>query len=172
MSKKNRRKQGRKNKEQAPSRDRKKETRVSWRVHPLCEHPFKGVTAVVAVLTFGGLAYLFFDDTEYALLAGIGATIFLFLMLSRFFIPTVYSLSKECIEIRNGLTVKKLPWSRFKAFRYDDTCVMLSPYESPSRLRSIRAVMLLMDKKRKAEIVGFIKKEVATDETTPAVSEQ
>jgi len=164
MSRKTRRKQKRK---KTPAAQQQKKASLTWSVNPSSESFGKSMFAVVMLLVMAALTYWLLEDVDrtFAAVGALIAMIIMFLMLSRFFLSTHYLLDDEGFQIKNGLTRKRLHWEDFKAFRHNESALMLSPFESPSRLRSLRAVLLLLDRERREEILDFVRSKVAVDET-------
>ena len=171
MSRKTRRKQ--KSKKKNPETGGGDPTVLTWRVHPLRDNFARSAFALAVLLLMGGLGWMIFSDSDIItrIVVGLGTMLVLFLAMSRFFLPTVYKFDNEGFDIKNGLFRKSLYWDNFKAFKHDEGALMLSPFESPSRLRSLRAVLLLLDRKRREEIISFVHKKVAVDETTRSDTE-
>jgi hypothetical protein len=159
-----RKKRSKKRQAQSPAAEQKNVLR--WRVHPFAESFYKSAVAVGALFAMGALGYgIFWDFDGWGVPAAAGSMAIFLLALSKFFLPTFYAFSPDGIEIKSLFSAKKYDWGRFRAFRHDESRVMLSPFEDPSRMRSRWAVTLLLDKKRGKEIIDFVRTKVAVDES-------
>lgn len=127
---------------------------LTWRVFPFLENRYKSAAAVVAVMGLTVLVYFIAPEEKFYL----GVPVFLFLVLHGFFLPTWYVLSKDGITIKRFLRPQTVDWGRFRSFNYDNACVVLSPYEGPTRRAAFRTVCLMFDRSRRDEILEYLRK--------------
>jgi hypothetical protein len=124
----------------------------TWRVHPFMDSA-KTSTLVIGLIVFiCSIVYISFNSVSWVVLS----FIFLFVSLSPFFFPTVFTLNDREIKVKRVFTTVIRPWERFKGFYYDKNGVQLTPFTYPSRLDSYRGLFLKFNN-NKEKVIDFIK---------------
>ena len=126
-----------------------------WTAHPLREHPGKAVLVVTLMAFCGVLVGLVVGDPLAGPLAAGGAIVFLFLTLSRFFLPSRYRMDAQGIAVRYPLSTRVLRWSEIRQFRHDDEGGYVSPRSKPGPFD--RAGISLLFGPHAAEVIPRIR---------------
>ncbi len=114
------------------------EDELSWRVHPVAEHPVHGILllGIIALCT-----WIFWSG--FGSFYGIFCLVVLLFATAPFFLPTNYVLDGEGVEITSLFIIRHFrPWTDFQSFYSDETGVQLSPFRKPSRLAVFRGNFL------------------------------
>ncbi len=76
-----------------------------------------------------------------------------------FFTPTRYRLSGSGVEVSRPWRTTRRPWSDFRAVRRGGELIVLSPYERPSWLDSIRGETLFLESDP-TEVLAYVEQMV------------
>ena len=112
---------------------------LNWTVHPLVEEPWSKTALLCGIIV--GLAYLTsssFDGLGY----GLATLIVLTFSLSRYFLPTRYTLDANGVQVRHLGWSQPHPWKRFCRAELCPNGVFLSPFARPRRLEAFRGCFL------------------------------
>lgn len=104
---------------------------LSWTSHPWAEEPvWRRVLLVLLVLGASVLAADVFESAWVGLVS-VG---FLFVSLSRYFIPSTYELTSEGVRVRHFGLSRFYPWSRFRRAVLRSDGVFLGTFSRARRL--------------------------------------
>ena len=90
-----------------------------WTVHPIRNHPIKGLWTSLLVLVCGLLVALAVGQGEAGPLAGGGAILFQLLILNRFYLPSRYRIDVHGMAVRYPIGARSMRWSEIARFRHD-----------------------------------------------------
>lgn len=105
---------------------------LEWTAHPVREQPLKSFVVSLVVMGCGQLVALSVltgmakPSVLVGVLAGVGAMLFLFFMLNRFYLPSSYRLDENGIAVRYPVGKRSLRWRDLRRFSHDDTGGYLS----------------------------------------------
>ena len=132
---------------------------LSWKAHPLIDESRPRSTllcaliagcSIAAALSFEGLAY------------GLIALVVLILSLSRYLLPTRYSLDEKGVEITHLGRRQERPWTQFRRLDIHEDGIFLSPFTRTSRLDSFRGYFLRFGPEKNS-IIDFARTHVAPE---------
>ncbi|MEK7309474.1 MAG: hypothetical protein AAB038_01495 [Planctomycetota bacterium] len=132
---------------------------MEWTTHPFKAEPKKSVFLVIIILLICLLTLLTTESIGYALVA----LLLLVFSMRQFFLPTVYTLNAEGVEVKFSGATKKKPWSYFQSYYEDRNGILLSPFKEKSRLEAFRGIYLISSGGNKPQIVEFIKQHIKTE---------
>ena len=124
-----------------------------WIVHPLKENWKKSTCLILFLLSFCIAIYLAFQTSFYVILSAV----VLFGSLKAFFLPVKYALYSDKVTIHSFFSKRSKPWTAFHSYYVDKNGILLSPFETPSRLENFRGVYIRFGNIDKMEIIDFIK---------------
>ncbi len=111
---------------------------IEWRSWPIRDDVPKSLLLVAVVLVVCVGVGFSFDGLGYGLIAvailGVG--------LSRYFLPTRYTLDETGVLARFMGQTQRMPWSDVRRTLVHREGIHLSPFPEPSRLDSFRGVFL------------------------------
>jgi len=125
---------------------------MEWTAHPFKTDPRKSVFLVIIILLICLLVLLTTENIGFTLIA----LTLLVVSMRQFFLPTVYVLNAEGVEVRFSGTSKKKRWDYFSSYYEDRNGILLSPFKDRSRLEAFRGMYLIANN-NKPQIVEFIK---------------
>ena len=112
---------------------------MHWQAHPLLDEPRLKSTALCLLITASTIAVgISFDGVAYGLLT----LVILSLSMSRYLLPTRYSLDEEGLEVAHMLRSQRHPWTTFRRADRQRDGLFLSPFAASSRLVSFRGCFL------------------------------
>jgi len=128
--------------------------RLDWCFHPCIEN--KQVTMLLGALLLGVPIIIFFSFKDL-FLSFMGGVLFFF-SLSRFFLPTYYTVDDKGVKIKFLGLEKHFPWERFARVDIGKKGVFLSPYFKRCFLDNYRGCELYCKKGiRPIEVAKFAK---------------
>jgi hypothetical protein len=95
---------------------------MEWTAYPLKGNPRKSVFLVIIILLICVLVLLTTESVGYALVA----LLLLVFSMRQFFLPTVYTLNAEGVEVKFSGTAKKRRWDYFSSYYEDRNGILLS----------------------------------------------
>lgn len=113
---------------------------MEWTAHPLKADQKKSMLLISIILLISLLVLLTANSVGFALVA---LTLLVF-STRQFFMPTVYNLNSEGVEVRFLGTTKKRHWGYFSSYYEDRNGILLSPFNDRSRLEAFRGVYLII----------------------------
>lgn len=113
---------------------------LSWQVHLLRRHPWRGLAALVTIVALMALVWLVLGPFG-ALLLGLASL----LSLSSFFLPQRFALFQDHVRVRQGLRSQVRPWRDFRRVVRGGDRILLSPFSAPHPLETWRGVILVLD---------------------------
>lgn len=125
---------------------------MEWTAHPFKADRKKSAFLVVIILLICLLVFITTENIGFTLIA----FVLLALSMRQYFLPTVYVLNAEGVEVRFSGATKKKPWSYFQSYYEDQNGILLSPFKEKSRLEAFRGVYLIASN-NKPQILEFIK---------------
>ncbi|MEW6026572.1 MAG: hypothetical protein AB1599_04690 [Planctomycetota bacterium] len=128
---------------------------MQWTAHPFKADHKKSVFLVLLIILICLLALFATESAGFALVA---LTLLVFSM-RQFFLPTVYTLNAEGVDVRFLGSTQKRSWSYFQSFYEDRNGVLLSPFKERSRLESFRGIYLIAGN-NKAQVAEFVKQHI------------
>lgn len=131
---------------------------MEWTAYPFKAEPKKSVFLVTIILLICLLTLLTTESAGFTLIT----LALLVLSMRQFFLPTVYLLNSEGVEMRFAGTTKKKRWDYFNSYYEDRNGILLSPFKDRSRLESFRGIYLIAVGGNKPQIVEFIKQHIKT----------
>lgn len=111
---------------------------VAWTVHPLRDHPWRGVVLLVVVLAVELTLTVVWASPWLAIL---GALV-LVAATGRFLFATHFRLDDEGVQVRFLGAGQRRPWSEVRRLREAKEGVLLSPFRRPSVLDGPRGIFL------------------------------
>jgi hypothetical protein len=111
---------------------------LCWRVHLAARRPRQAAAAALMIGLAGAAAQLAWPG----LWLGPAAALLLFLATSEFFLPIHYRITPTAVSLRNGLSLRHMPWSQVRRCAADAHGIALSPLARPSRLDAFRGLYL------------------------------
>jgi len=134
-------------------------TALNWKAHPLVDEPRPKSALLCALI--GGCsigAALSFDGFAYGLIT----LMVLSLALSRYLLPTHYTLDENGIEIAHLGRRQQHPWTQFHRLDIHKDGLFLSPFARAHRLDSFRGCFLRFGPE-KDSIIDFAQIHVAPE---------
>lgn len=128
---------------------------LSWSVHLIRQHPWKGVGAAVGTLGTTALVWFALGATG-ALVLGLA----LALSVAPFFVPQEYRLSKRQVRVRRGLRWHAHHWDAFRRAGRRRGRVLLSTFPADHPLDAWRG-LVLVPAGNDAEVWGFVQDRLA-----------
>ena len=128
---------------------------LEWNVYPARSHPRKTAIALCVIAAF----CLFVLWRTNAVIWAVFSAAVLFLSLSRFFLPTHYTLTPGHLIINFMGIRRKKAWSEFRRADGVKGGVFLSPFAQPTRLDNYRGLLLLC-RNNKPEVLEFVQKRI------------
>ena len=125
---------------------------MEWTAHPFKADPKKSVFLVIIILLICLLTLLTTGSIGYTLVA----LALLGFSMRQFFLPTIYTLNAEGVEVRFSGTTKKKQWGYFSSYYEDGNGILLSPFKDRSRLEAFRGIYLIANN-NKPQIKEFVK---------------
>lgn len=107
---------------------------------------------VVAVLATAVICQLAFHQPLFALAAGLLVA----LSTAEFLLPIHYRITDAGIEMRNGLSLRRMAWSQVRTCYRDPRGVKVSPLARRSRLEAFRGIYLRFDDDNEESILRAI----------------
>ena len=132
---------------------------ISWISHPLRDEPgFKSSMLIVIIIGVSTLVGFSFRGLGYACLSAVilGAA------MSRYLLPTRYTLDRTGVIISHLGIRRSLPWTRFQRIDRHADGVFLSPFKHPNRLDTFRGYFLRADH-RVDEVLHVVQQHIADD---------
>jgi len=112
---------------------------LHWTAHPLIqESPARSIALCGVILAFSALAA---DTLGHPLYAVVSIAV-LAASMSRYLLPTHYTLDETGVICRHLLRHQRLPWERIHRADIHRDGLFLSPFSRSSRLDSFRGVFL------------------------------
>ena len=142
------------NEEQAADAD---SDSLCWRSHPLVDDYPRSVLLLAAIAAVCGGAAVAFGGVAYGVMAGV----MLCISLSRYLLPTVFTLDGGGARASFLGQTQRMAWSQVKRAASHPKGVFLSDRPAPSRLDSFRG-MLLRFAGNADEVTSFVDDRVAT----------
>lgn len=143
--------------------NRENREELTWETHPAREQPRRALGAFIIIICFCAVVLIFFSSVTWSVFSGV----VLLVSLSRFFLPTHYTLSSTHVKWTFLGMRQSRPWSMFKRAVKTRGGVFLSPFEKPNRLEGFRGVHLLCRKNR-SEVFDFARGHIRKE--TPETS--
>ena len=126
---------------------------LCWKVHPLLEEPpAKTGLLILVILGLSVLIAVEFDAPTFGFLSAALLTA----SMSRYFLPTRYSLLEGHILIAHLGARRTIPWSRIRRHSVVPDGVFLSPFARPRRLDPFRGCFLRARDNRE-EIIAYVR---------------
>lgn len=138
-----------------------------WSVFPARNYPRKTVIALSVILAF----CLFVLWRTGSIIWVVFSAAVLFFSLSRFFLPTHYTLTPASLTIVFMGVSRRRAWSDFRRADGVKGGVFLSPFASPSRMDSYRGLFLLCGN-NKPEVLEFVRKRIHGQNIIPSEDEE
>jgi hypothetical protein len=113
-------------------------TVLEWRVYLARRQPGRAVIVVVAILATAAICQLAFHRPLFALAAGVLVA----LSTAEFLLPIHYRITDAGIQMRNGLSLRRMAWSQVRGCYRDAWGVKVSPLARRSRLEAFRGIYL------------------------------
>ncbi|RME78061.1 MAG: hypothetical protein D6785_12270 [Planctomycetota bacterium] len=126
----------------AQNMETKNQVLVCWKYHPFQETPLKGIL----VLFFCLFLLLFLEIEGHSSLLILGFSLFLFMSLASYYLPTYYWILDGEILVRNLFT-QRHSWEKWSRFEELEDAFQLSPFSQPSFLDAYRGLLLLLPQK-------------------------
>jgi hypothetical protein len=111
---------------------------LEWHVHLARRHPRRAIIVAVAVLAVAAICYAAFRQPVFALVSGVLVA----LSTADFLVPIRYRVTEGGIEMRCGLSLRRMTWSQVRSCYRDESGLKLSPLPAPSRLEAFRGIYL------------------------------
>ncbi len=143
---------------------------LGWTVHPLRDHPWRGVLLLAVVLAVEGALSVVWESPW---LAVIGAFL-LVAATGRFLFPTRFVLDDAGVHVTFLGARQHRPWSEVRRLREAREGVLLSPFRRPSPLDGPRGIFVVFAEggANRAEVMAELRRrmdaEAATREDAPA----
>jgi hypothetical protein len=132
---------------------------LSWKAHPLIDESRSRSTLLCALIAGCSLAAgLSFEGLAYGLIA----LVVLLLSLSRYLLPTRYSLDEKGVEISHLGRRQACPWTQLRRLDIHENGIFLSPFTRASRLDSFRGYFLRFGREKNS-IIDFARTHVAPE---------
>ncbi|MBI5778469.1 MAG: hypothetical protein HZA49_03320 [Planctomycetes bacterium] len=128
---------------------------MEWTSHPFKAEPKKSVFLVIIILLICLMVFITTSNIGFTLIA----LALLVLSMRQFFLPTVYVLNAEGVEVRFSGATKKKRWDYFQSYYEDRNGILLSPFKDKSRLEAFRGIYLIANN-NKPQIVEFVKQHI------------
>jgi hypothetical protein len=128
---------------------------LTWSVHLIRQHPWKGVGAAVGIVGTTALLWLTLGAAG-ALFLGLA----LALSVAPFFVPQEYRLSKRQVRVRRGLRWHAHRWEAFRRAGRRKGRVLLSAFPAEHPLDAWRG-LVLVPAGNDAEVWGFVQDRLA-----------
>ena len=113
-------------------------TVLEWRVHLARRRPRRAAVVALAVLATAVICQLAFDRPLFAIVAGLLVAF----STADFILPIHYRITEAGVQMRAGLSLRRMAWSQVRACYRDAWGVKLSPLPRPSRLEAFRGIYL------------------------------
>jgi hypothetical protein len=113
-------------------------TVLEWRVHLARRQPRRAIIVALVVLATAVICQLAFDNPLFAIVAAL----LVIFSTADFVLPIHYRITEAGIQMRAGLSLRRMAWSQVRACYRDDCGVKLSPLARPSRLEAFRGIYL------------------------------
>ena len=113
-------------------------TVLEWRVHLARRQPRRAAIVAVAIVATVVICHLAFQQPLFALVAGLLVA----LSAADFLLPIRYCITDDGIEMRSGLSLRRMAWSQVRACYRDAWGVKVSPLARRSRLEAFRGIYL------------------------------
>jgi hypothetical protein len=120
---------------------------MEWRVHPARERVGAAVLSLLVLMGFAWLAADLMQNRWWGAFSGA----FLFLMLSRFYLPSEFSIDETGITAKYPWKSTRFKWSDVRSFQHDERGGYLST-RRPSLLDTFRGIHLLFHDNREAVV--------------------
>ena len=125
---------------------------LRWKVHPVAERPGHGALLIGII---GFCTYLFWSG--FGQFYGIFALVVLVAAMAPFFLPTVYKLDEEGIEITSLFVVRHFrPWGEYRNFYTHNVGVHLSTFSKPSRMDAFRGNFIRFTPGNREQVIAFL----------------
>jgi len=122
---------------------------AKWTAHPAADNPKKSIITII-ILISAGIASAWYMNSLWW---GIFAVGILFLGLSRYFLPTEYSIDMAGIRERFLGHERVSSWRNFGRAKRAGKFILLSPYEKPSILDRFRGWNIYVPNKKIADLI-------------------
>ncbi|MDP6038661.1 MAG: hypothetical protein QGG64_08935 [Candidatus Latescibacteria bacterium] len=107
----------------------------SWTSHPLKEEPpQKSILLILIILSISTIVHISFASGIFAFLSAILLTT----AMSRYFLPTHYTIDTKFLTISHLGTNRQHPWTNFRRAVCHPDGIFLSPFTPPHRLDAFR----------------------------------
>ena len=139
------------------------EAGIAWTSHPIRHRPWTGLglTLFVFLLIIGVQAS--FHDPLMTVLSAI----VLALSLTPFYLPTYYRLTQDDVSIRTPFRSRKKSWDIFRRWEADRRGVLISPFDSPSRLDRLHGLNLMIDAPDRDRVLDYLRQRLDGHDGTP-----
>lgn len=137
---------------------------LRWTTHPVRLRPVAAVVVTVLIFLTGMVVYY---ATASKMFGGL-TLLLLFLSLSKFYLPTIFTLTDRSVSIKTTTQTIRKEWSQYRSFYPDKNGVLLSPFVEPSRLENFRGVYLIFAGNRD-EVLSVVSQQI---EVSKAPSEK
>lgn len=132
---------------------------LSWTVNPRERDPKKVTVVVVVALITAVVVFL----VSKSLLLGILAVVAIMGATAEFWIGSKYSLTDQDATAKIGWNWQGMKWQEVKSVAIFDESLKLSPFDTESRLESIRGITLTFPPELRAEIIEYVKTRIDPD---------
>lgn len=128
----------------------------TWHAHPAREQRGRLLVGLAWIAAFVLVVYATTGSAAWAAFS----LVVLAFALSRFFIPSRFSIDEKGITAEYFMRTKHLPWRSVRRFAYNDDGAYLSRHAKPSRLDAWRGMHILFGNQRE-EVIEMIQRSVA-----------
>ncbi len=138
---------------------------LKWTTQPMKNRPVAAVLVSIFILVCAMLVYY---ATMSRMFGGLAALV-LVLSLSKFYLPTVFTLTDRSVSIKSATQTIRKGWEQFRSFYPDKNGVQLSPFAEPSRLENFRGIYLIFDNNRD-EVIRIVDQQIKAFADGPQAS--
>ncbi len=128
---------------------------LQWTTLPFKLRP---VAATIVALLILAIGVFVFYETESRMFGGL-AMLVLFLSLSKFYLPTTFTLTDSSVSIKTTTQTIRKSWEQYRSYYPDKNGVLLSPFPEPSRLENFRGVYLMFGGNRE-EVLRVVEQQI------------
>lgn len=125
-----------------------REETITWRVHPARRRVGAACGALLVIAAFAFAAAEFMESPWWGAFAGC----FLFVMLSRFFLPSEFTIDHNGVTARYAWRSLQLAWHDVRRFLHDDQGGYLSTRRRASVFDGFRGMHLMFADNRDAVV--------------------
>ncbi|HKK21021.1 MAG TPA: hypothetical protein VJ983_06070 [candidate division Zixibacteria bacterium] len=134
---------------------------LKWTTQPMKDRPIAAVLVSIFILI---CAMLVFYATMSRMFGGLAALV-LVLSLSKFYFPTVFTLTDHSVSVKTTTQTIRKGWEQYRSFYPDKNGVQLSPFAEPSRLENFRGIYLIFGNNRE-EVIRIVEQQIKAHAST------